>query len=283
MFSLKIENAKGELFELTHDTQNYAIIGVQGLTPPVTAVNTSTGGTLDGTFHNLSRVEQRNIVITIHLNGDIERNRQNLYKVFNLKKPCMIYFRNENRDVKIKGYVETLEGDLFENGETIQISIICPRPYFEDANTIYTELSKILKIFQFPFALSEPVEMASITEYPQCSVINTGDVECGCLIDVEIDEAVTNLNLYNTTKQEYLSFEYEFAANDEVIISTISGEMFAKLIRNGTEINLLNYIKNNSTWFKLEVGENIFTFSVTSGSVDSVSMQFITANLYGGV
>lgn len=283
MFSLKIKNAKGELFELTHDTQNYAIIGVQGLTPPATAVNTSTGGTLDGTFHNLSRLEQRNIVITIHLRGDIEANRQHLYKVFNLKKPCEIQFRNENRNVKIIGYVETLEGDLFENGETIQVSIICPRPYFEDMETIYTELSKILKLFSFPFEIETPVEMATITDYPQCVVVNTGDVECGCLIDVEIDEAVTDLNIYNTTKQEFLSFEYEFSANDEVIISTISGEMFAKLIRNGTEINLLNYIKRGSAWFKLEVGENIFTFSVTSGSVDNVSMQFTTANLYGGV
>lgn len=283
MFSLKIENAKGELFELTHDTQNYAIIGVQGLTPPATAVNTSTGGILDGTFHNLSRVEQRNIVITIHLNGDIEKNRQNLYKVFNLKKPCMIFFRNENRDVKIKGYVETLEGDLFENGETIQISIICPRPYFEDLNELYTQLSKIVKMFEFPFFRDVPEVIAEITEYPQCSIINSGDVECGCVIDIEIDDAVTDLNIYNTTKQEYLSFAYEFSGGDEIIISTVSGNMYAKLIRNGSEINLLNYIKNGSTWFKLEVGENIFTFSVTSGNVDSVSMIFATSNLYGGV
>ena len=283
MFSLKIENAKGEIFELTHDTQNYAIIGIEGLTPPPTIVNTSTGGTLDGTFHNLSRLEQRNIVITIHLRGDIEANRQRLYKIFNLKKPCNVYFRNENRNVKIKAYVETLEGDLFENGETIQISLICPRPYFEDLETIYTQLSKIIKMFEFPFYFDQPEELAEITAYPQCSVINSGDVECGCVIKIEIDEAVTDLNIYNTTRQEYLSFEYEFAANDEITISTVSGDMFAQILRNGEQINLLNFVKGGSTWFKLDIGENIFTFSVTSGSVDSVSMQFENYNLYGGV
>lgn len=283
MFSLKIENAKGEIFELTHDTQNYAIIGIEGLTPPPTIVNTSTGGTLDGTFHNSSRLEQRNIVITIHLRGDIEGNRQHLYKVFNLKKPCKVYFRNENRNVKIKAYVETLEGDLFENGETIQISLICPRPYFEDLETIYTQLSKIIKMFEFPFYFDRPEELAEITAYPQCSIINSGDVECGCVIKIEIDEAVTDLNIYNTTRQEYLSFEYEFAANDEITISTVSGDMFARILRNGEQINLLNFVKGGSTWFKLDIGENIFTFSVTSGSVDSVSMQFENYNLYGGV
>ena len=283
MFSLKIENAKGEMFELTHDTQNYAIIGIEGLTPPPTIVNTSTGGTLDGTFHNSSRLDQRNIVITIHLRGDIEGNRQRLYKIFNLKKPCKVYFRNENRNVKIKAYVETIEGDLFENGETIQISLICPRPYFEDAATIYTELSKILKMFEFPFSLEQPEEMASITEYPQCSVVNTGDVDCGCMIYIQLDAAVTDLNIFNATKQEKMSFEYEFAANDEITISTISGEMYARLLRNGAQTNLLNYIKGGSTWFKLDIGENIFTFSVTSGSVDDVWISFETANLYGGV
>lgn len=283
MFSLKIENAKGEIFELTHDTHNYAIIGIEGLTPPPTIVNTSTGGTLDGTFHNSSRLEQRNIVITIHLRGDIEGNRQHLYKVFNLKKPCKMYFRNENRNVKIKAYVETLEGDLFENGETIQISLICPRPYFEDAATIYTELSKTIKLFEFPFSLEQPEEMASITDYPQCVVDNTGDVESGFVAYIQLDAAVTDLNIFNTTKQEKMSFGYEFAANDEIIISTVSGDMFAKLIRNGAEINLLNYIKSGSTWLKLDIGENLFTFSVTSGSVDDVWITFETANLYGGV
>lgn len=283
MFSLKIENAKGEIFELTHDTQNYAIIGIEGLTPPPTVVNTSTGGTLDGTFHNSSRLEQRNIVITIHLRGDIEGNRQKLYKVFNLKKPCKVYFRNENRNVKIKAYVETIEGDLFENGETIQISLICPRPYFEDAATIYTELSKTIKLFEFPFSLEQPEEMASITDYPQCVVHNTGDVESGFVATIQLDAAVTDLNIFNTTKQEKMSFGYEFAANDEIIISTVSGDMFARLIRNGAEINLLNYIKSGSTWLKLDIGENLFTFSVTSGSVDDVWITFETANLYGGV
>ena len=46
MFTLKIENANGEIFELTHDSRNYVVIGVEGLTYPPTAVNTSTGGGL---------------------------------------------------------------------------------------------------------------------------------------------------------------------------------------------------------------------------------------------
>ena len=56
MFTLKIENSNGEIFELSHNLKNYAIGGIEGLTQPKTVVNTSTGGGLDGTFYNSSRV-----------------------------------------------------------------------------------------------------------------------------------------------------------------------------------------------------------------------------------
>ena len=282
MFTLKIENANGDIFELTHDTQNYAIIGVQGLTPPATTVNTSTGGTIDGTFYNSSRVEQRNLVIDIVLRGDIEGNRQRLYKIFNIKKQCTIYFTNANRNVQIVGYVETLEGNLFELGETMQISIICPRPFFEDLETIYNELSQIVRMFEFPFSISDPIPFSEIVDYPLCTINNSGDVECGCTMSITIGDTVTGFTIYNTTNQTFMGFNYSFEDGDEITINTNSGQMSATLIRAGQKTNLLNYITKNSTWFRLSVGDNDFTFTTTAGG-ESVLIIFATANLYGGV
>lgn len=284
MFTLKIENAKGQIFELTHNNQNYNIIGIEGLTPPATAVNTSTGGLIDGTFYNSSRVEQRNIVITLVLNGDIETNRQQLYKIFNIKKLCTIYFQNENRNVQIIGYVETLESDLFTMREQVQISIICPRPYFEDLETIYTELSEIMRMFEFPFSIeyNDPIPFSEILEYPLCTINNGGDVECGCTIGIAITANVTGLTIYDTTQQTFIGFNYSFQAGDEITINTISGQMGATLTRQGQNINLLNYLIQNSTWFRLDLGDNDFTFTAESGA-DAVNVTFATANLYGGV
>lgn len=284
MFILKIENAKGEIFEISNNSQNYNIIGIEGLTPPPTAVNTSAGGLIDGTFYNSSRVEQRNIVITIVLNGDIETNRQQLYKIFNIKKPCTIYFQNENRNVQIVGYVETLESDLFVMREQVQISIICPRPYFEDLETIYTELSEIIRMFEFPFTIeyNEPIPFSEILQYPLCTINNGGDVECGCIIDIAITGTVAGLTIYDTTEQTFIGFNYIFALGDQITINTISGQMGATLTRNGQTINLLDYLKPNSTWFRLGIGDNDFTFTATSGA-DKVDVMFATANLYGGV
>lgn len=284
MFILKIENAKGQIFELSHNSQNYNVIGIEGLTPPATAVNTSTGGLIDGAFYNSSRVEMRNIVITLVLNGDIETNRQQLYKIFNIKKPCKIYFQNERRNVKIVGYVETLDGNLFSMREQMQISVICPRPYFEDLDALYTELSEILRMFEFPFSIedNDPVPFSEILSYPLCTINNGGDVECGCMIDIKITGTVTDLTIYDTTQQTFLGFDYSFQAGDEITINTNSGQMGATLTRDGQTINLLNYIIENSTWFRLDLGDNIFTYSATAGA-DYVRIMFATANLYGGV
>lgn len=283
MFTLKIENTNGDIFELTHDSPDYYVIGVQGLTPPATAVNTATAGTIDGTFFNSARVNQRNIVITIILNGDIEGNRQRLYQIFPRKTPCTVYFKNKNRDVKIVGYVEALEGDLFVMREQMQISIICPRPYFEALQALYIELSKILAMFEFPFSIVTPIPFSEVLDYPICTINNTGDAACGTTIDVDFYDDASGLKIFNTTTQSFFELDYSFETNDHVVINTNSGQMGVVLYRNGTQTNLLNYVAQNSTWLKIMPGENTFTFTVETGDAENVKIHFTTALLYGGV
>lgn len=283
MFSLKIQNTAGELFELTHNSPNYYITSVQGLTPPPTAVNTATAGTIDGSFFNSARVEQRNIVITVVINGDIEANRQQLYKIFPRKTKCTVFFKNKNRDVKIDGYVEMLEGDLFTMREQMQISIICPRPYFEALNALYTELSRILALFEFPFSIIEPIPFSELLEFPLCTVNNTGDAACGTLIDIDVYNTVSGLKIANTSNQTYFELNYTFINGDRVTINTNSGSMGVVLHRGNATTNLLNYVTQGSTWLKIQPGENRFTFSLTEGDELDVKIHFTTSLLYGGV
>ena len=282
MFTLKIQNTNGEIWELTHNS-NYHIIGVQGLTPPPTAVNTATAGTIDGTFFNSARVEQRNLVITIVPNGDIEANRQLLYKMFPRKTKCTIYFSNKYRDVKIDGYVETLEGDLFTMRQQIQISIICPRPFFEDLYTLYMELSKIVALFEFPFSILEPIPFSELLDTPRCIINNIGDAVCGAKIDIDVYNACEKLKIINTTENTFFEINYTFAADDHIVINTNSGQMGVYLTRSGIKTNLLNYVTQGSTWLKLKPGLNPFTFTLETGEFDYVGIHFTTTLLYGGV
>lgn len=283
MFTLKIQNTKGEIFELTHNSKDYYITSVQGLTPPPTNINTATAGTIDGTFFNSARVNQRNLVITCVINGDIETNRQRLYKIFPRKTKCTVYFKNKNRDVKIDGYVETLDGDLFSMREQIQISIICPRPYFQALNDLYNELSKILALFEFPFSITNPIPFSELLDVPIATIDNTGDAMCGTVIDVDVYGSVTGLKIIDTTTQKYFELNYSFQANDHIVINTNSGAMGVQLQRSGVITNLLNYVTQGSTWLKLAPGENVFTFTLATGSEDDVKINFSTALLFGGV
>lgn len=280
LFELKIENTRGEIFELTNDEQNYAVIGISGLTRPNTAITTSESAA-DGSHYKSSRVGMRNLVIDIDLRGDIEANRQRLYRIFPMKTACIVYFRNENRNVKIVGYVEVLDGDLFVEREQMQISILCPRPFWESAATLITELSKTMKMFEFPFSIQTPIPFSERRNLPICTIVNRGDAFCGCLITIEISGEVSNLNIYNTATQQFFGLDYTFQADDVITLNTKQGEKSVSLLRNGESTNLLNYMKTGSAWLQIAVGTNDFTF--TASNQDSVKILFASVELFGGV
>lgn len=284
MFTLKVDNGQS-ITELTHDLKNYAVISVQGLTPPATTINTSIAGSIDGSFFNSARAETRNIVITIVLRGDIEGNRQRLYYLFPRKKEITLYYKNKNRDVKISGWVETLEGDLFVQKEQMQISIICPRPYFQAVTSNTNYIQDVQALFQWPFSISadDPVEISAQTASSMYTYNNAGDVETGAVYTFTFEGAVTGLTLTNNTTGEYIGFNYSFTASDVLTVSTIQGALSAKLIRNGAEINLLNYLSSGSTWVKFAVGDNALTYSVTTGNDSDVICSFTAPTLFGGV
>lgn len=285
MYTLKIENTNGEIFELTHDFSDYYVTKVEGLTPPATTINTAKAGIIDGTFFNSASVEERNIVISLTINGDIEANRQKLYRIFPRKTACTVYFKNANRDVKIKGYVETIECDPFVMREKAQISIICPRPYFEDLATIYAELAATLAMFEFPFAIEEdnPIPFSEATDYPIAEIMNEGDAEAGCIISIEINDTIQGIKIINTSTQQFFHLDSAFVDHDKITISTISGQMGVTRERGGTKTNILNYVGANSTWLRLAPGVNYFTYTIDDGDTEDVEITFEATTLYGGV
>ena len=282
MFTLKIGNNRGSIYELTHNTGRYAVVGIDGLTRPPTSINTAIAGGIDGSFFNSARVEQRNLVISIILRGDIETNRQALYTIFPLKSKCTIYFSNKNRDVKIEGFVETLEADLFTMQERVQVSIICPRPYWQDMNEIIDSISTTVNLFQFPFSISESIPFAEIYNEPHAFLNNLGDSETGFTIVTTLEKNLSTLTFTNLTTGEFFKVDYTMLEGDTFILSTIQGGLNVRIEREGSSINLLNYIGAGSSWIKLVTGLNDITYSCGSDEADfPIAINAIW--LYGGV
>lgn len=282
MYECRVKNNNGEVLNLTTSSK-YTLYKITGLQPPVSMINTSTNATSDGVTENSVRVDKRNIVLYIALEGDIEESRINLYKYFPLKKTITIYFKNGRRDVRIEGKVELIECDLFSNRQVAQISVICPQPYFKAINDIVSYFSEISKLFEFPFSIpASGIEFSAITTNIRKSIINSGDVPSGLIIDMYAIGTVVNPVIYDVFKRTHIKLMLTMEANDRIIINTNQGKKSVTLIRGGVATNVLGYLYPDSTWLTLEAGDNVFTYDTESGT-SNLQLTFTSSVLYGGV
>lgn len=285
MFVCKIENTKNNILRLTQNESDFQILSVQGLNPPNAQINTSKIVGLDGSKFNSSTMNERNLVIMIKLRGDIEKNRICLYSFFRSKEWCKFYYKNNSRDIYIEGYVETIECDLFSNNEIVQVSIICPNPYFKSVEEIIDDVSKSVGAFEFPFAINLPgVEFSTIDNSKITNVFNDSESETGLIIVINVFNTINTIQIKGTSTGETFTLNYNFVENDRITINTNKGKKSVSLLRNATTINLFTAIKKGSTFFQLDVGDNFFSYLVDDGTNDdAVQILFKHCTLYGGV
>lgn len=282
MYNLSVENHRGDILKLTNNP-NYKVYRVEGLNPPQASINTSVNTTQDGSKVNSARVENRNIVIYVSIEGNVEANRINLYKYFPSKKPVTLYFSNGERDVSICGNVEIIECDLFANKQVAQISIICPNPYFKGVDELITMLGDVVPMFQFPFsAPAEGIEFSVLTPNIRKSIVNTGDTESGVIIKMFATGTVVNPIIYDVLKGIYIALNLTMQPLDTIIINTNIGEKSITLIRGGKSSNAMGYMRRDSKWFVFEAGDNVYTYDCDSGS-NNLQITFTTPLLYSGV
>ena len=278
MFTLEIENTKGTRLELTNNEDDFQVTNIEGLNPPNANINTSNYANSDGSSFNSSKIENRQIVITISLNGDIERNRLLLYKYFKNKEWCKIYYKTESRNVFIEGYVQTFEVPQFTQKQVAQIAILCPDPYFKDLDEIVTSISKVIKRFTFPFAINinEPIPFSDLDIEKVTNVINDSESDTGLIIN--------ELEIRNTDTGKNLIIEYQFEENDKLVINCNKGKKSVTLTREAVEYNLIPQIKGKPTFFQLGIGDNHYSFLADDGENDMlVDIRFKYYKVYLGV
>ena len=281
-FKLIAENEKGEQLQLTNNSA-YDVLKIEGLNPPNANINTSAISGLDGEIFNSSKVNLRNLVLTLNIKNPVEENRQILYKYFRVKRKCKLYFKNQNRDVFIEGYVETFENDLFGMTQQPQISIICPQPFFKAIDDIIVEFSNTIPLFEFPFSIGhEGIEFSRIniltTRY-----INAGDVETGMIIKMTArTDQILNPIIYNLTTQEFFGLNIDLSAGDIVTINTCVGEKSVILNHNNVVTNILGKRTTGSKWLQLIPGTNEISYSADEGT-KNLNVVISTVQQYEGV
>jgi hypothetical protein len=284
MFTLKVENPSKATLSLTQNESRYQIAEISGLNPPKATINTTTIAGMDGARYKSSKLAVRNIVLKIAINGEVEKNRLDLYDFFGTGRWCKLYYTNDSRDVFCEGYCETFDGSLFAKKQTMQISIICPEPYFKSFQLIQSDISKEFANFEFPFAIAESgKEFSIIDAHREAQVFNSGEVACGVIIRIRSElDGINNPVIRNVETGEYLGFNITLDLGDILEINTNKGHKSVLKYINGIPENAINSLMKGSTWFQLSPGLNKFFYESDENPM-ALKIEFDYNLLYEGV
>lgn len=277
-----MENQNNQTLTLTGN-RNYVVRSIDGLTPPIATINSSIIAMVDGAIYNSARVETRNIIIAISPLLPVEVNRNALYTYFPIKKKIRLYYENGTKRVYIDGYVDSIDGSLFEISQTLTISITCLDPYWKSQDLSNADVSDTESLFEFPFDIaSDGIEFSRINKTSTVNIINYGDVEVGMIIDFIADGIVTNPKIYRSSTGDFFALTTSMQAKDRITINTNRNAKSVFLIREGVTSNIINTLVKGSVWFNLNIGDNIFAYECDSGE-DVLEVRFSFYNSYAGV
>lgn len=284
MATFRIENELGQSLQLSGMEHKWQIKSITGLNQPNAALSLSVIPTFDGERLNSARLEKRNPVITLAINGNVEKNLLELNRVIQSKKFLRLYFKSNIFDVYVNGTVESFEYDHFEDGKVIaQISLICENPYWISNSENTKEMSKVINLLEFPISLpDEGIAFSEIKSTETDIFFNRGNVNNPVKIEIVINGAVENPKIINTTAGKTMEIKKDFKAGDVIYISTGKGEKAIDLYRDGELVSIINAVELPIEWLELVPGNNLIQITAKSGVLN---MQTIIkeSTLYGGV
>ena len=182
--------------------------------------------------------------------------------------------------------MNSCEVNPFSQDEQMQISIICPQPYFKAIDEVVADISNVTPLFTFPFSINvdEPILFSSYEENKITVINNLYGDKTGGIIQIDVLEDVDDILIRNTITGDSFELVYDFEAGDRITINTNSGEKSVKLTRDSVTTSIFSAIVSGSVFLQLEAGENLFGFKVDNGAHDDdVKITFSYYSAYRGV
>ena len=276
---IKIENDRGEVLDFSASPRYLAML--TGTGPPAATINRAKVSVTDGTRFNSATVGERELLLTVYILRDIARARLNLYRFIATKSHVKIYYQADGLNVYIEGYVETAEVNPWEENQNVQVSIICPMPFWQDVASSYTDASQVWKLFEFPFAIEEEgKELSTINTSTGTLIENGGTVEAGVTFVITATVSTENPRIHNLSTGEYIGVHATLEAGDQLEICTVTGSKRITHIRDGVRTNYINTLMLGSSWLQMAVGANEYSYTVDSGECE---LGVYHTNMYTGV
>lgn len=284
MYELILENKNGDQLTFAQNSP-FAITEIEGLNPPEATINTSELALIDGAKFNSSKLQMRTINIAFAIQYQAAANRLEVYKVLKSKQYVKLYYTSAYRDVYIEGYIQSIDVTYFDMMQICTVSILCPSPYFKEAQQVVDDVTKIISAFHFPFASTADPQLvfSYVSTDVGVTIENDGELDCGMIIELYARNAVSNPKIFNYITQDYIGVQIAMQQADLITIDTRQGQKSATLLRGGVETNIFNYIMQGSTWLQLSAAGDTFVYEVGTGNTADLDVRFMHYNLFEGV
>lgn len=270
---------------------------IDGLGPAKANVVFTELATTDGAVDNFARLSTRELTLRFILieHPMIEDSRLSIYKYFPIKQMVTFEIETDHRKAYTMGRVETVEPDIFEEKETVDVTIICPDPYFRDSITRELIFVTIEPYFEFVYSNESLTE--NLTEFGEVKyerekeIIYEGDTEVGVIIKFHLLGPVTGLGILNSGNRAAITINDEnvtritggpLQRGDDIIINTIKGKRSATLVRMAKEYNIINALNRPVSWITIVRGLNKFRFNAKEG-LRFIELEVDYEVLYEGV
>lgn len=258
----------------------YKLIKVEGIESSDYEVTIENHTQYDGGYTSKRRVLPRDIsIICDYCKWEsVENERQKLIRFFNPKAQGILtvnYCGVERYIIYEVEKFKELRESLYDT-LSFNIDLVCPDPYFKDiikGEIISTWIGGWKFKFKLPFRFKQKGESKK-------NIYNEGHVETP--VEIIFRGPALNPKITNLTTGEFIKVDRELKSDDILYITTAFGNKKVEIERDGVRQNAFHYIDLDSTFFQLQVGDNLVEYS-TENELEPQSVEIRYRNRYLGV
>lgn len=239
----------------------FLITDSSGLDPVEANIITTPYASIDGDIYQHSTVGTRNIVLTLSIltnpqtGFDVSEHRETLYRLLPPKSFVILVFHKKNVSsgsteyYRIKAYVESIETPIFSSSSEVQISLLCPEPYFSE---------------------NSGITIQGTTGVPM-DTTRFGSAPSGFIFEISLPENLTTSvsDIYiETGLEEPLFYGKSLLAKDKLKISTVERNKYVQLTRGGVTTNELKGITKGTMAVTVDSRTPTFYVNKTTSTTD---------------
>ena len=269
----------------------FDLVNVSGMTTAATSISSSKIGSADGDEVNNVNANPRPLIFDLRIKSgvNVESAKRAVLQVVKIKQLGSLEWTQNERTVTISGIVESVDMPRFSNAVTLQVSMHCSQPFWEDIDFVVQQISEAIDLHYFVDSatgmLYFPADGIPFGEYDTIrtkSFHNSGDVAVGLEISIVAFATVTNPIIYDGNGN-FLGVGYgdgakrvQLQAGDVITITTHKGNK--NIMLNGSSI--LSKLRPQSTWLQMEAGDNTYTINSDDDSFSNMTFSLIYKQRY---